>query len=338
MHDEPPATGHAPAAGRATAHVPVMAQRCLDLLAPALAPRADGAAPVLVDATLGLGGHTELALKTLPHARVIGIDRDRAALALASERLAPFGDRFAGVHAVYDEIDDVVAEHTTSGRVEGILFDLGVSSMQLDEAERGFAYSQDGPLDMRMDASTGRTAADVLATEPEGEIRRILQQYGEEKFAGRIAAAVVSRRSERPLQRTAELADLVRDAVPAAARRKGGNPSKRTFQALRIAVNAELDVLARAVPAALDVLGVTGRVVVMAYQSLEDRIVKRALTRGATSSAPPGLPVEPEHTRPWLRLLTHGAETPEPTELDANPRSASVRLRAAEVVRDHREV
>ncbi len=315
-------------------HVPVLARRCLELLTPALEASAERPTPVMVDTTLGLGGHSELVLQTLPDVRVIGIDRDTEALRLAGARLAPFGDRFLGVHATYDEIGDVLAAHTDDGRAQAVLMDLGVSSMQLDLAERGFAYAQDGPLDMRMDTTTGITAAELLATAPERELRRILQSYGEEKFAGRIVAAIVARRDTDPVVRTSQLADLVRDAIPAAARRHGGNPSKRTFQALRVAVNAELEVLARAVPAAIASITIAGRVVVMSYQSLEDRIVKRALAVGSTSQTPPGIPVElPEH-RPYLRLLTRGAEVADEAEIAENPRSASVRLRAAERTRD----
>lgn len=321
----------------ASLHVPVLADRCVELLAPALVATAACPQPILVDATLGLGGHSELVLQRFPGVTVIGIDRDPQALRLSRERLARFGDRFVAAHATYDQIRDVVAEHTDDGRAHAVLMDLGVSSMQLDLAERGFAYSQDGPLDMRMDTSTGITAAELLAEAPERELRRILLAYGEEKFAGRIVAAIVARRDDDPVVRTSQLADLVRDSIPAAARRRGGNPAKRTFQALRVAVNAELEVLARAVPEAIAVLTVGGRVVVMSYQSLEDRIVKRALVHGATSQTPPGIPVElPEH-RPYLRLLTHGAEVASEQEQLDNPRSASVRLRAAEIVRIREE-
>jgi len=315
-------------------HIPVLAQRCLELLGPALEPTTARPEPILVDTTLGLGGHSELVLSSFPAVRVIGIDRDIDALRLAGERLARFDDRFVGVHATYDQVGEVLEEQTADGRAQAILMDLGVSSMQLDQAERGFAYSQDGPLDMRMDTSTGITAAELLAQAPEAELRRILYTYGEERFAGRIAAAIVARRETDPVIRTSQLAELVRDSIPAAARRHGGNPAKRTFQALRVAVNAELEVLSRAVPAAVAAITVSGRLVVMAYQSLEDRIVKRALVTGSRSQTPPGIPVElPEH-RPYLRLLTRGAEVADEAEIAANPRSASVRLRAAEVIRD----
>jgi 16S rRNA (cytosine1402-N4)-methyltransferase len=309
-------------------HLPVLMQRCVDLLAPALA--APGS--VLVDCTLGMGGHTEAVLEQVPTARVLGIDRDLQALALASARLERFGDRFVPVHAVYDEITDVVDEHA-DGAVQGVLMDLGVSSLQLDESERGFSYAQDAPLDMRMDQSRGITAADVLNTYDERDLVRILREYGEERFAPRVARAIVRRRETQPWERTAELADAVRAAIPAATRKTGGNPSKRTFQALRIEVNGELEVLERAVPAAVEALAVDGRIVVESYQSLEDRIVKRAIARGTTSSAPAGLPVEPETHRPYLEALTRGAEEADAAELERNPRSASVRLRAARRLR-----
>ena len=311
-------------------HRPVLAERCLELLAPALAQPGC----VMIDATLGMGGHTQLVLEACPRARVIGLDRDQQALELAGRRLAPFGSRFQGVHAVYDQIGEVVRDLLGErARVQAVLFDLGVSSFQLDQAERGFSYAQDAPLDMRMDQSAGASAAEVLATASESELRRILRDYGEERFAGRIAHAVVERRAHAPLRRTSELVAIVRDSVPAAARRTGGHPAKRTFQALRIAVNSELEVLERALPRAIDVLAVGGRIVVESYQSLEDRLVKRALADGASSSAPPGLPVVPESDQPYLRLLTRGAEEADDDERARNPRSASVRLRAAERTR-----
>ena len=313
------------AAGR---HVPVLLQRCLDLLGPALAaPDA-----VMVDSTLGMGGHTEGVLAAFPHVRVVGLDRDPQALDLAGRRLAPFGPRFVAVHAVYDEIRTVL-DRLGIPAVQGVLMDLGVSSLQLDEPERGFSYAHDAPLDMRMDATAGHTAADVLNTYDEREIVRVLRTYGEERFAPRIARAVVRARARSPLARTGELVDLVREAIPAAARATGGHPAKRTFQALRIEVNGELDALARALPESVEALAVGGRIVVEAYQSLEDRMVKRVLAAGATSSAPPDLPVEsPEHA-PYLRLLTRGAEQADADEVARNPRAQSVRLRAAERVR-----
>ncbi len=312
---------------RATAdrHLPVMLERVVELLAPAL--QTEGA--VHVDATLGMGGHAEAVLERCPAARVIGIDRDTQALALARERLARYGERFTAVHAVHDELAEVLAREA-EGTARGILFDLGVSSLQLDEAERGFAYRHDAPLDMRMDQSRGATAADVLNTYDHGDLARILRTYGEERFAGRIATAVVREREKEPFTTSARLVEVVRAAVPAAARRSGGHPAKRTFQALRIEVNGELDAWGAAVETALDVLEPGGRVVVLAYHSLEDRIAKRALAERARSRTPAGMPVElPEHA-PTVRLLTRGAEVPSEAEQHDNPRSASARLRAAE--------
>lgn len=313
----------------AALHQPVLAERCLELLAPALGQ--PGA--VLIDATLGMGGHSELVLSRVPGARVVGIDRDPTAIALAERRLARFGDRFTAVRTTYDHVDDVAAEFGTDGQVQGILMDLGVSSLQLDERERGFSYAHDAPLDMRMDPTSGQSAAELLATAPERELRRIIHTYGEERFAARIAGAIVRRRATAPLTRTGELAEIVRDSIPAPARRTGGNPAKRTFQALRIAVNGELDILESALPRAVEALAVGGRIVVESYHSLEDRAVKVVLARGATSSAPADLPVEPASHRPYLRLLTRGAEEADDAERAANPRAASVRLRAAERTR-----
>jgi len=306
-------------------HVPVLLERCLQLLAPALAtPEA-----VHVDATLGLGGHAEAVLAAHPQVQLVGLDRDPEALRRAGERLAPYADRTHLVHAVYDELPAVL-DRLGLAEVDGALFDLGVSSMQLDAAERGFSYARDAPLDMRMDQTRGITAAEVVNTYSATELRRILHEYGEERFAGRIAAAIVRQRSKAPITSSARLAELVRDAIPAPARRTGGHPAKRTFQALRIEVNAELSTLERAVPAALDALRPGGRVVVLSYHSLEDRIVKQAMAVRARSSAPVDLPVELPGTGPTLRLLTRGAELPGQAEVAANPRAASVRLRAAE--------
>ncbi|MBN9376381.1 MAG: 16S rRNA (cytosine(1402)-N(4))-methyltransferase RsmH [Cellulomonas sp.] len=312
----------------AARHVPVLLRRCLDLLGPALqAPDA-----VMVDSTLGMGGHTEGVLAAFPHVRVVGLDRDPQALDLAGRRLAPFGDRFVAVHAVYDEVRAVL-DRLGIPAVQGVLMDLGVSSLQLDEGGRGFSYAQDAPLDMRMDPTTGPTAADVLNTYDEHDLVRVLRTYGEERFAPRIARSILRARAKAPLERTAELVELVREAIPAAARATGGHPAKRTFQALRIEVNGELDALARALPESVEALAVGGRIVVEAYQSLEDRMVKRTFAAGAISSAPPDLPVEqPEHA-PYLRLLTRGAEQADAAEVAANPRAQSVRLRAAERVR-----
>ncbi|WP_102192721.1 16S rRNA (cytosine(1402)-N(4))-methyltransferase RsmH [Microbacterium aurantiacum] len=304
-------------------HTPVLLDRCVELLAPAL--RADGA--VLVDATLGMGGHAEAFLERFSNIRLIGLDRDTDALRIAGERLARFADRITLVHTVYDEI----GLHAQGAA--GILFDLGVSSLQLDEAERGFAYSKDAPLDMRMDQTKGVTAAEVIATYNEGNLRRIFERYGEEKLAGRYARFIIEARQKKPITRSGELVELLIAATPAAAQR-AGHPAKRVFQALRIEVNAELNVLADAIPAAMDALSVGGRIVVMSYQSLEDRLVKQAFAAGAASTTPAGLPVElPEHA-PRFRIVTKGAELADDAERARNPRAIPVRLRAAEKIRE----
>jgi 16S rRNA (cytosine1402-N4)-methyltransferase len=303
----------------------VLLARCLQLLAPALR----GAHPVHVDATLGLGGHAEAVLEAHPRVTLIGLDRDPAALAKATQRLAPYAERTHLVHSVYDELSDVLDQFEMS-TVDSVLFDLGVSSMQLDEVERGFAYAQDAPLDMRMDPTTGITAEDVVNTYEPAELTRVLRVYGEEKFASRITAAIVRERAKVRITSSARLAELVRDAIPAPARRTGGHPAKRTFQALRIEVNGELASLEAALPAALDALAVGGRCVVLAYHSLEDRMVKRAFAERSRSTAPVDLPVEPPGSGPKMRLLTRGAEQPDEAEIQANPRAASARLRAVE--------
>ena len=310
-----------------TRHIPVMRDRVLALLAPAL--ETPGA--VLVDATLGLGGHAEQALTQFPDIHLVGLDRDPEALRLSGERLAPFSGRTTLVHAVYDELPEVL-ESLGIPAVQGILFDLGVSSMQLDEIDRGFSYANDAPLDMRMDPTTELTAAEILNTYPAGDIVRVLREFGEEKFATRIVSRIVDERAREPFTNSARLVELIREAIPQAARRTGGNPAKRTFQALRIEVNGELDVLRAAIPAALDSLSLGGRIVVMSYQSLEDRIVKQALAQGAESKAPRDLPIVPDSMKPWLRLITRGAEVASESEIESNPRAASVRVRAAEKV------
>ena len=306
-------------------HEPVMLDRVLELFAPAL----DDREAVLVDATVGLGGHADALLRRHPALRLIGLDRDPEALARSRERLAPHGGRVHLVHAVYDRLPDVLADLGVP-RVDGVLFDLGVSSMQLDVPERGFAYSADVPLDMRMDPGSPVTAAEVVNTYSVGELARVLRDYGEERFAHRIARAVVAEREREPFRTSARLVEVIYDAVPAAARRTGGHPAKRTFQALRIEVNGELDVLRAALPAALDALAVGGRIVVESYHSLEDRMVKRALAERARSRTPQGLPVELAGHGPELRLLTRGAEQASEQEARRNPRAKSVKLRAAE--------
>ena len=325
-----------PGSDAAQRHTPVLLERCLDLLAPALEGEGAPAHPVLIDCTLGMGGHTEAALARFAALTVVGIDRDPEAIALAGARLAPFGERFRAVHTTYDHVDEVAraASPYGDGTVDAVLMDLGVSSLQLDEAGRGFSYARPAPLDMRMDQSQGASAQELLDTAAEHELSRVLRTYGEERFAPRIAAAIVRRREEgNPVRDTAELAELVRQSVPAAARRTGGHPAKRTFQALRIAVNAELEVLERAIPRALNSVRVGGRLVVESYQSLEDRIVKQAIAEGTRTRAPQDLPVVPESAAPYLAAVTHGAERADDDELARNPRSAPVRLRAATRVR-----
>ncbi len=318
-------------------HVPVLAERVTALLAPALA----GEGAVLVDATLGRAGHARALLEACPGLLLVGVDADAAAIEAARELLAPFANRVTLVHARYDEIPAIVsavpgagAEAMEPGHVMGLLFDLGVSSPQLDDPERGFAYAQDAPLDMRMDRTRDLTAADIINGYPAAELARVLRDYGEERFARRIAGAVIRERAQAPITSTQRLSAIVKEAIPAATRRTGGNPAKRTFQALRIEVNVELGTLRRALPAALGVLAVGGRVVVLAYHSLEDRIVKRELVRLSADQTPPGLPVPASAAAPQFRLLTRGAERPDSEEVTGNPRAASARLRAAERIRE----
>jgi 16S rRNA (cytosine1402-N4)-methyltransferase len=330
---EPP-DGHAagPAAGsdaEGVRHVPVLLDRVMELMTPALAR--PGA--VVVDATLGLGGHSEALLSANSELQLVGLDRDGDALRRSSERLARFADRTHLVHAVYDQLAEVL-DRLGIESIRAALFDLGVSSMQLDLAERGFSYAQDAPLDMRMDASQPLTAREVVNTYPVPQLARVLREYGEERFALRIAQSIARRRATSPLDSTAELAELVREAIPAATRRTGGHPAKRTFQALRIEVNAELDAVRAAIPAALAALEVGGRIVVLSYHSLEDRIVKRAFAELASDRTPAGLPVQLAEAGPEIRLLSRGSEPASEQEIRRNPRAASVRLRAAERVRE----
>ena len=316
------------------AHVPVLLDRVVALLAPSL--QSEGA--VMVDATLGLGGHTEAVLTRCELARVIGIDRDlgraRPGPAAAGRLRRPVHRRARGLRRAARRPRR--ARPRSRGSVDAVLFDLGVSSMQLDVRERGFAYAEDAPLDMRMDGSTGQTAADVLNTYSAKELTRVLREYGEERFASKIAAAVVRQREQSPFTTSARLVELLYAEIPAPARRTGGHPAKRTFQALRMEVNDELAVLRRAVPAAVDAIRVGGRVVVEAYHSLEDRLVKQAFTAVTRSIAPPDLPVVPEELQPAFRLVTRGAERADAAEIATNPRAASVRLRAVERIKEGR--
>jgi 16S rRNA (cytosine1402-N4)-methyltransferase len=308
----------------ANLHEPVMLHRCLELLRPGIQDNS-----IVIDATLGLGGHTEALLTTHPDLTVIGFDRDPVALELASERLSKFGSRFRGVLATYDQIESVLAELGIHS-VHGVLFDLGVSSMQLDSAERGFAYAQDAPLDMRMDQSHGLSAAELLETASEEELSRIFRVYGEERFANQIARAIVRLRSVAPIQTSSELNRIVESVVPKAPGKQTGHPAKRVYQALRIAVNDELSILSSAIPQAIAALAVGGRIVVMSYHSLEDAIVKQAFQSAATSTTPIDLPVELPGSGPRLRVITKGVERASEIELSQNPRAASARLRAAE--------
>jgi 16S rRNA (cytosine1402-N4)-methyltransferase len=309
-----------------TEHISVMRDRCVDLLSPAIIASEN---PVVVDATLGLGGHTEALLQKFPHLTVIGIDRDLDAIAKATERLAPFADRLKTAHSTFDGIAKIVTDFGFS-HVHGVLFDLGVSSMQLDQVERGFSYSQDAPLDMRMDRTQSLTAGEIVNTYEPGQLVRILRTYGEEKFATRIVESIVKQRAIAPMNSTIQLATLVKEAIPAATRRTGGNPAKRTFQALRIETNDELGAITRALPAALNLLNVGARLVVMSFQSLEDRIVKQLFVASTTSGTPRNLPFELPEYAAKFSMITRGSETPTDSELEENSRSQSVRLRAIE--------
>jgi 16S rRNA (cytosine1402-N4)-methyltransferase len=312
----------------AAGHVPVLRDRVLELLRPAL----ESPGAVLVDATLGRGGHASAILAAHPAVSLIGIDTDAEAIAESRQVLVSFGERITLVRAVYDELPEILAGLGVRA-VQAVLFDLGVSSPQLDNPDRGFSYAHDAPLDMRMNREGPLTAADVLNTYPADRLARVLREYGEERFARRIADAVVRERARAPLTSSTRLTDIIRASIPAPARRTGGNPAKRTFQALRIEVNGELDALHRALPAALDAIAVGGRIVTLAYHSLEDRAVKRALAARAADTTPPGLPVSLEASRPQFRLLTRGAEKASAAEIEINPRAAPVRLRAAERIR-----
>jgi 16S rRNA (cytosine1402-N4)-methyltransferase len=277
----------------------------------------------IVDATLGAGGHAAALLDALPEHTLVGIDRDEQALAIAGETLARFGDRVVLRRANFDELGDVV-----EGPVAGVLFDLGVSSMQLDDPERGFSYRGDGPLDMRADQRQTTTAADVVNGYDVGALARALARHGEERFAGRVARAIVA---ARPLSTTGQLAEVVRDAIPAPARRRGGHPAKRTFQAIRITVNGELATLGATIDRVIELLVPGGRCAVLAYHSGEDRIVKDRFAEAVTGGCvcPPRLPCVCGAV-PKVRLVWRGAHRPGPAELAANPRSESARLRAAE--------
>lgn len=324
-------------------HTPVLLDDCVDLVTSRLAERhlagpaatrpAGGDLPIIVDCTLGLAGHSMAFLKACPQARLIGIDRDPEALALATRRMddAGLSDRFTPVHAPFDELSAVL-DRLGVASVDAVFMDLGLSSLQIDETDRGFSYSHDAPLDMRMDTTQSLTAADVLNTYDTDRLARIFKEYGEERFAGPIAKRIGQMRRESPITTSAQLSGLVDRVVPR-AHRAPGNPAKRVFQALRIEVNGELDKLAGTLPQAALRLGVGGRLVVESYHSLEDRTVKRFMALGLHVDAPAGLPVIPPDAQPYFRDLTHGAVKADDAERRRNPRSASVRLRAVELIR-----
>lgn len=309
-------------------HIPVALDRCIALLSPAIESSAN---PVVVDATLGMGGHTRALLLKFPKLKIIALDRDLSAIEIAKTNLSDVIDRVVIVHAVYDELALVLAKLEIK-EVDGILFDLGVSSMQLDQADRGFAYSQDAPLDMRMDQSSGPTALEILNTYTYGELVRVIRNYGEEKFATKIADNVIKAREAGTLRTTKDLAEIVKNSIPAPARRTGGNPAKRTFQALRIEVNQELAVLERAMPQAISAIRIGGRLVVMSYQSLEDKIVKKALSEVVASHSPLGLPFDLPNSAASYKLVINGSEGATVAEIEINARAQSMRLRALERV------
>ena len=324
--DTPRSAGESRSPEAASIHEPVLLERCVALLSPPL--RVEDA--VYVDATIGMGGHAEAVLRANPSARLIGLDRDADAIAIARGRLAPFGERVTLVHAVYDELADVL-DTLEVAEIDAALFDLGVSSLQLDRPERGFSYMHDAPLDMRMDAARGRTAADLVLELDAEALADLFRRYGDERLARRYAEAIVAERAHAPIRTTGRLVAVLQEATPA-ARRDAGHPAKRVFQALRIAVNDELGALERALPAAAASLAPGGRVVVEAYQSLEDRFAKRLFARLTTSDVPAGVPVPESRRRADYQLLTRGAERADDAEIARNPRARPVRLRAIERV------
>lgn len=309
-------------------HTSVMLDRCIALLAPAIE---NASSPIIVDATLGLGGHTYALLEKYPNLKIVGLDRDSSAISIAQERLVEFGDRVTIIHAVYDQMPNVLDDLGLK-YVDGILFDLGVSSLQLDSAERGFSYAQSAPLDMRMDQTRGLTAQEVIDSYSRSDLIRVIREYGEERFASRIVDNIIEARQTNAITSTSDLADLIKRSIPAPARRVGGNPAKRTFQALRIEVNQELSVLERAIPLAMNHLRVGGRMVVMSFQSLEDKIVKKFFTTATQSLTPRELPIEIAGMQAKFALVFNGSEKASQQEIDENSRAQSVRLRAIERV------
>lgn len=311
-------------------HTPVLLDDCVNLMTPALSKQ--GA--IAVDCTLGLAGHATAFLKAAPNARLIGIDRDAEALGLATERMEQEGlaDRFTPVHAAFDEFSNVLNDQGVE-RVDAVFMDLGLSSLQIDETERGFSYAHDAPLDMRMDASQSLTAREILATYDAKQLTQIFREYGEERFSSPIARAIVEQRNKEEFVSTAQLNRLVDDVVPQ-AHRPAGNPAKRVFQALRIEVNGELTKLKTTLPQIANHLNVGGRLVVESYHSLEDKAVKSFMTQGLKVDAPADMPVVPADAQPFFKELTRGAIKADAQEIAHNPRSASVRLRAVEVIRE----
>ena len=309
-------------------HTSVMLDRCIALLAPAIE---NSSSPIIVDATLGLGGHAYALLEKYPDLKIVGLDRDSSAISIAQKRLVEFGDRVTIIHAVYDQMPNVLDDLGLK-YVDGILFDLGVSSLQLDSAERGFSYAQSAPLDMRMDQTRGVTAQEVIDSYSRSDLIRVIREYGEERFASRIVDNIIEARQTNAIKSTSDLADLIKRSIPAPARRVGGNPAKRTFQALRIEVNQELSVLERAIPLAMNHLRVGGRMVVMSFQSLEDKIVKKFFATATQSLTPRELPIEIAGMQAKFALAFNGSEKASQQEIDENSRAQSVRLRAIERV------
>lgn len=312
-----------------TTHVPVMLDQTLAVLGPALnRPEA-----ILVDCTLGAGGHASEALTRFPHLRLLGIDRDPQAMELATTRLAPFGERVRFFLGRYDQLLEALDVWGVK-KVAGVLFDLGLSSMQIDDTQRGFAYAVDAPLTMRMDSDKDElTAADVLNTYSAKDLAHILRKNADETHAGRIARAIVEAREQEPFTRSARLVEVIADAIPAAAR-TGGHPAKKTFQGLRMEVNSERQSLEEALPQSLSAIDVGGRIAVLSYHSGEDRLVKRAFADAASDHVPRGTVVVPQSLTAQFRLLTRGAEIPTPEEIATNPRAASAKLRGIERIKE----
>lgn len=305
-------------------HKSVLLQECID----ALNIRPDG---IYLDGTLGGAGHSsQIARRLTEGGRLIGVDRDRTALAAAKERLAPYADRVTLVHSNFAEIDAIL-DSLGIPAVDGMLFDLGVSSPQLDDASRGFSYMADAPLDMRMDKDDALTAGEVVNTWPQGELRRILYDYGEERYAPQIAAAICRAREKAPIETTLELVDIIRSAMPAQALREKQHPAKRSFQAIRIAVNDELGAVSRMMQAAVGRLNPGGRLAVITFHSLEDRIVKSEMQQAARGcTCPPEFPVCVCGKKPLVKLVTRKPIVSGPAELEENPRARSAKLRVAE--------